>query len=74
MDLGNIAFHVFSKESREYYNLESLWLLGEEYERRIRGTDQSQSDSLYQEFFVDSKTLAERDSKEKNLFKDADKT
>ncbi|XP_070509667.1 uncharacterized protein RsfS312 [Chironomus tepperi] len=74
MDLGNIALHVFTKESRELYNLESLWLLGEEYERRIRGTNQSQSDSLYQEFFVDSKTLAERDSKEKNLFKDNDTT
>jgi len=74
MDLGNIALHVFSKESREYYNLESLWLLGEEYEKRIRRIDESQSDSLYQEFFVDSKTLAERDSEEKNLFKDNDKT
>ena len=26
LDFGNIIIHVFSKESREFYNLERLWV------------------------------------------------
>lgn len=58
MDLGNIALHIFSHSAREQYNLESLWLLGEEYENRIRGRDEL-SDNLYQEFFTDLKPLSD---------------
>ncbi|KAG5666257.1 hypothetical protein PVAND_007293 [Polypedilum vanderplanki] len=49
MDLGNIALHIFSQSAREYYNLESLWLLGEEYEKKIRGRDAP--NQLYEQFF-----------------------
>lgn len=33
MDLGNIALHIFSDESRKLYDLESLWSIGPEYDR-----------------------------------------
>jgi ribosome silencing factor RsfS/YbeB/iojap len=39
MDLGNIALHIFTEESREFYDLESLWCLGEDYEKRIKDKD-----------------------------------
>lgn len=58
MDLGNIALHIFEQSAREHYNLESLWLLGEEYEKRIRLRDE-QYDSMYREFFEDSKPSKE---------------
>lgn len=41
MDLGNIALHIFTKDSREYYDLESLWCLGEDYEKRIKNKDKT---------------------------------
>jgi ribosome silencing factor RsfS/YbeB/iojap len=55
MDLGNIALHIFSKKAREYYNLESLWLLGEEYEKKVKGRDAP--DELYEQFFTTSQPL-----------------
>ena len=39
MDLGNIALHIFTPEAREFYDLESLWCLGEDYEKRIKNKD-----------------------------------
>lgn len=32
LDLGNIALHVFSKKTRELYDLESLWAVGPEFD------------------------------------------
>jgi ribosome silencing factor RsfS/YbeB/iojap len=46
MDLGNIALHIFTKQAREFYDLETLWCLGEEYEKKIRGADRKEE--IYQ--------------------------
>lgn len=33
MDLGNIALHIFEEESRQKYDLESLWSVGREFDK-----------------------------------------
>lgn len=32
LDLGNIALHIFSTHAREYYDLETLWTVGSDYD------------------------------------------
>lgn len=32
MFAGNIALHVFSKEARELYDLDTLWAVGPQYD------------------------------------------
>lgn len=39
MDLGNIALHVFSPDAREYYDLDSLWAVGPEYDKEFNKKD-----------------------------------
>ena len=48
MDLGNIALHIFTRQSRKYYDLETLWCLGEDYEKRTKRTDATES--MYQKY------------------------
>ncbi|CAG5119591.1 unnamed protein product [Candidula unifasciata] len=43
MDLGNIVLHVFYGETREYYDIESLWLLGPDHDPKC----QEQTADLY---------------------------
>jgi ribosome silencing factor RsfS/YbeB/iojap len=53
MDLGNIALHIFTPKARNLYNLESLWLLGEEYEKKIsslRNKKHNELEEMYQNF------------------------
>ncbi|KAL1498124.1 hypothetical protein ABEB36_008977 [Hypothenemus hampei] len=35
MDLGNIALHIFSRESRLEYDLDSLWAVGHKYDEEF---------------------------------------
>lgn len=48
LDLGNIALHIFDKKSRETYSLETLWTLGEDYEKRTTTIDKKEE--IYEEF------------------------
>lgn len=52
MDLGNIALHIMSSEMREYYDLESLWTVGAEFDEISRESLQESLDpfSLDQSF------------------------
>lgn len=36
---GNIALHLFTKDTREHYDLESLWALGPEMDRKAKERD-----------------------------------
>ncbi|XP_030830615.1 uncharacterized protein LOC583777 isoform X1 [Strongylocentrotus purpuratus] len=36
VDFGNIALHIMSEETREFYELEKLWTLGPEYDDQLR--------------------------------------
>ncbi|RUS76856.1 hypothetical protein EGW08_015389 [Elysia chlorotica] len=40
MDLGNIVLHVFYGKLREYYNIESLWILGPDKDPKCQEADQ----------------------------------
>lgn len=50
MDMGNIALHIFSKQARAHYDLESLWCLGEEYEKRIK--NKNPMEEVYQKYLT----------------------
>lgn len=39
LDLGNIALHVFSKQARQVYDLESLWAVGPEFDAECNKKD-----------------------------------
>lgn len=60
MDLGNIALHIFTPKSRDYYDLESLWCLGEEYEKRVKGS--SAKEDLYKKYMEAASASAENNS------------
>ncbi|GFO13165.1 ribosomal silencing factor rsfs [Plakobranchus ocellatus] len=40
MDLGNIVLHVFYGNLRQFYDIESLWMLGPENDPKCRGDNQ----------------------------------
>lgn len=39
LDLGNIALHIFSKEARTLYDLDSLWALGPKFDKECNKQD-----------------------------------
>lgn len=53
MDLGNIALHIFSSSARQYYNLESLWIFGSEYEKKVGRNNEAVVEE-YKQFFTTS--------------------
>lgn len=60
IDLGNIALHIFTKKSREYYDLESLWCLGEEYEKRIK--EVNAREKIYKQYLDAASASAETEN------------
>lgn len=41
LDIGNIILHVFEQSAREYYDLETLWSVGKEYDSKSNSDDVS---------------------------------
>lgn len=48
MDLGNIALHILSKETRSKYDIEQLWAVGTEYDALSNTKDDSLSELFNQ--------------------------
>lgn len=36
VDMKNIVLHLFMKETRDYYDIETLWTVGEEYDDKTQ--------------------------------------
>ncbi|VEN52554.1 unnamed protein product [Callosobruchus maculatus] len=51
IDLGNIALHIFSPKARLYYDLDSLWAVGSQYDREYNKpepiSDMLESHTIY---------------------------
>ena len=45
--LGNIALHLFLQETREHYDLESLWALGPEFDEQSQSNQDTSDDIFY---------------------------
>ena len=41
MDLANIVLHLLTQEQREYYDLETLWTVGPEFDDSTRQLENS---------------------------------
>ena len=46
-DLGNIALHLFLQETREHYDLESLWVLGHEFDEHCQSVEETEAEDLF---------------------------
>ncbi|KAJ1522230.1 hypothetical protein ONE63_002538 [Megalurothrips usitatus] len=46
LDLGNIVLHLFSKKTRELYDLESLWAVGPEFDPHLNKDEDPLSDFM----------------------------
>lgn len=40
LDLGNIALHIFSFQARKYYDIDSLWAVGREFDKEFNKKDE----------------------------------
>lgn len=63
MDLGNIALHIFDEGKRVEIDLESLWCLGEEYEKRIKNKDNK--DEIYAAYLNEAKLTMNENAADK---------
>ena len=57
MDLGNIALHLFTEETREKYDLESLWSVGSEFDTKTQEQKQGQMIGI-EDILADLKPLS----------------
>jgi len=46
MDMGNIVLHLLTQENREYYDLETLWTVGPEFDDKTKNIVDNDSDVI----------------------------
>ena len=44
---GNIALHLFLQETREQYDLESLWALGPEFDEQSQSIEEAETEAIF---------------------------
>ncbi|KAL6252151.1 hypothetical protein P5V15_000015 [Pogonomyrmex californicus] len=53
LDLGNIALHIFSHSARQYYDLETLWTVGSQYDEKTNEVTDLNIIDQYNVFLAD---------------------
>lgn len=67
LDMGSIVLHLFLKQTREKYDIESLWTLGPEYDDKIQRAKQDEYVDLFEKHFSFLQNYNPEETKEKKL-------
>lgn len=51
IDMDNIILHIFLQKTRDFYDLETLWSVGEQFDDRIQRPEASTIETILQKHF-----------------------
>ena len=70
IDMNNLIVHLFMEKTREYYDLETLWAIGSEFDDKIQHRQQQRSENIVQDIldrhFATKSSSIESSSLDKN--------